>query len=133
MVACNGKGKKMRKSERLRRAAAVLSADERRALADALRAAYALERGSADMVARLERVALAAERSGRRKASDRKTDGARRRLVGARIPIEDAERCANCARLEGVSLYRFVVRALWDACVEAETAAAQRLREFKGV
>lgn len=122
----------MRKQQRLRRAATVLSADERRAIASALRAAYALEKGSADIVARLERVILAMERSGRRKASDRRTDSARRKLVGARIPVEDAERCAKCAQLEGVSLYRFVVRALWDACVTAENAAALRLREFKG-
>lgn len=121
----------MRREERLVRAAGSLSVDERNAMIKAMRAAYALERGGAVMVTRLEHLALAMERSGRRKKSDRRTDGARRKLVGARLPIEDAERCARCARLEGVSLYRFVVRALWDACVAAESAAAQRMREIE--
>ena len=122
----------MKRKERLMRAAGTLSVDERAAMLRALRSAYALERGSAVMVSRLEGLALAMERSGRRKKSDRRTDGGRRKLVGARLPIKEAERCAECARMEGVSLYRFVVRALWDACLAAETAAAQRVRDIGG-
>ena len=122
----------MKRGERLVRAAGSLSVDERNAMIKAMRAAYALERGGAVMVTRLEHLALAMERSGRRKKSDRRTDAGRRKLVGARQPLEEAQRCAKCAELEGVSLYRFVVRALWEACVAAETAAAQRVRDFSG-
>jgi len=83
-----------------------------------------------EMEERLADISLAIQRTRKRRASDARTDGARRKLVGARLPLEDAERCRKCAELEGVSLYRFVVRAMQVACETAETAAAQRLAVF---
>ena len=80
-----------------------------------------------EMEERLADISLAIQRTRKRRASDARTEPGRRKTVGARLLIADAERCARCAELEGVSLYRFVVRALGAACDAAEWAAAQRV------
>lgn len=48
----------------------------------------------------------------RKAESDARTDGRRRVLVGARVPRALAERCRQAANREGISLYRWVIRAL---------------------
>lgn len=55
-----------------------------------------------------------------RQESDRSTDRARRKLVGARIAQKDAKRCISCAQAMGESLYRFVVTALTVRCHDVE-------------
>lgn len=53
--------------------------------------------------------------------SNRKTERARRHLIGAHVPLELYERCAEAAEEEGISLYRFVVNALEAACQHHDT------------
>lgn len=60
-------------------------------------------------------VILARERTRRKRQSDRRTDRARRVLVGARVPRAFAERCQQAAFDRGVSLYAWVVWALEGA------------------
>jgi hypothetical protein len=60
-------------------------------------------------------VILARERTRRKRQSDRRTDKARRVLVGARVPRAFAERCKQEAFIRGVSLYAWVVWALEKA------------------
>ena len=93
-----------------------MSADEKRAMVAALECLRRLKGPVRQMEECLADIGLAMQRTHRRRASDAKTDGARRKLVGARLRIEDAERCARCAGFLGVSLYRFVVDALENAC-----------------
>lgn len=119
-----------RKLKRAQRSIPYLSADEEIAMVAALKCLGRLKGPVCEMEERLADISLAIQRTRKRRASDARTDGARRKLVGARLPLEDAERCRKCAELEGVSLYRFVVRALQVACETAETAAAQRLAMF---
>lgn len=107
-----------------------MSADEKRAMVAALECLRDLKGPVRKMEECLADIGIAMQRTSRRRESDARTDGARRKLVGARLPLEDAERCRKCAELEGVSLYRFVVRAMQVACETAETAAAQRLAMF---
>ncbi|MBE6973342.1 MAG: hypothetical protein E7440_05625 [Ruminococcaceae bacterium] len=119
-----------RKLKRAQRSIPYLSADEEIAMVAALKCLGRLKGPVCEMEERLADISLAIQRTRKRRESDARTDGARRKLVGARLPLEDAERCRKCAELEGVSLYRFVVRALQVACETAETAAAQRLAMF---
>jgi len=58
-----------------------------------------------------------------RQESDRRTDPARRRTVGARVPLEFYERVAACARREKSSLYRFTLNALERECQRVEELA----------
>ena len=104
-----------------------MSADEKRAMVAALKCLRDLKGPVRQMEECLADIGLAMQRTKKRRASDARTDAKRRKLVGARLPLEDAARCAACAALEGVSLYRFVVCALAAACEAAEKAAAQRL------
>lgn len=60
-------------------------------------------------------VILAQERTRRKRQSDRRTDRARRTLVGARVPRAFADRCRAEASLRGMSLYAWVVWALEGA------------------
>lgn len=105
-----------------------MSVDEKRALMAALVALKGLSGNVRHMEECLCDIGIAMQRTQRRRESDAATDKKRRKLVGARLPLEEAARCAACAELEGVSLYRFVVRALSVACESAEKAAAQRLQ-----
>ena len=67
-------------------------------------------------------IAAAAGRSARQRQSNAETEKRRRRLVGARLPLDQADRCAACAALLGLSRYRFAADALARACrvVEAQ-------------
>lgn len=67
-------------------------------------------------------IAAAAGRSARQKESNARTEKRRRKLVGARLPLDQAARCASCAALLGLSRYRFASDALLRACrmVEAQ-------------
>jgi len=65
-------------------------------------------------------IGAAAGRDVRKAASDKRTDNARRKLVGARLPLAAAIRCRICANAQGVSLYRFVAEALERACEAVE-------------
>lgn len=55
------------------------------------------------------------------KESNRRTERARRHLIGAHVPLELYERCVEAAEGEAISLYRFVVNALEAACMRHET------------
>ena len=57
-------------------------------------------------------VVLARGRTLRKKASDAQTDAVRRRTVGARVPYAFYQRCRDAAEARGVSMYRWVIRAL---------------------
>ena len=105
-----------------------MSADEKRALIAALQCLKELRGPVRKMEECLCDIGIAMQRTQRRRESDAATDKKRRKLVGARLPLEEAARCAVCAELEGVSMYRFVVRALSVACESAEATAAQRLQ-----
>ena len=68
----------------------------------------------------MEVLAAAKHRTDSRRRSDRRTDGKRRKLVGAKLRIEDAEEIELLAQLQGVSVYRFVVDALGAAVKKAK-------------
>ena len=105
-----------------------MSADEKRAMVAALECLRDLKGPVRRMEECLADIGLAMQRTQMRRESNRETDPKRRKLVGVRLPLDEAARCKKCAELEGVSLYRFVVRALQVACEAAEKTAAQRLR-----
>lgn len=112
---------------RARRGVARMCADERTAFLAALDAACALSspKERERMLDLVERVAAAVGRVDQRRTSNARTEGQRRKLVGARLRIEDAERCARCAGLLGVSMYRFAVDAFTAACERAELLAVE--------
>ncbi len=100
---------------RAERGRVAMSADERRAYQAAVEAieklpSFVCERRIA--LEALEGMAAAKGRAEDRRRSDRRTDGKRRKLVGAKLPIEVAEEIQLLADLQGVSVYRFVVDAL---------------------
>lgn len=97
-----------------------MSADEKRALLAALECLREMQGPVRKMEECLADIGLAMQRTIRRRESDARTDGARRKLVGARVPLVQAERCARCAGYLDVSMYRFVVDALENACVRVE-------------
>lgn len=113
---------KVRVRPRAQRGIKRMCADEQRAFVAALDAACGLKtvRDREMVLAHLERIAAARGRVDQRRESDARTDTARRVTVGARMRREDAERCAECAARDGMSLYRFVWRALMDACERSE-------------
>lgn len=76
------------------------------------------ERGK--MVRLINEIGEAKGRAAKRAESDKRTDGKRRKLVGAKIPIKEVERCKRCAEWQGISLYRFVVNALTHECEKVE-------------
>lgn len=87
-----------------------LPIDEKRAATQAL----ALVRGELAEAALFE-VLWARHRTEQRRRSDRATDAQRRRLVGARVPRELAERCKWVAESQGISLNAWVTKALKNA------------------
>lgn len=99
-----------------------MSADERRAYQTAVEAieklpSFVCERRIA--LEALEGMAAAKGRAEDRRRSDRQTDLQRRKLIGAKLRLEDAAEVEMMARLQGVSTYRFVVDALAAACRKA--------------
>ena len=75
-----------------------MSADEKRAMMAALLALRGMTGNVRHMEECLADIGLAMQRTARRRESDARTDKARRKTVGARLPLEEAERCAACAR-----------------------------------
>lgn len=102
-----------------------MNISERAAMAAALREAVRLRRTGRTMVSLVTDIGAARGRTIQRQESDRKTDAARRQLVGARLQLADAQRCRACASALQVSLYRFATDALMQACCEAEAAHAR--------
>ena len=67
----------------------------------------------------MEVLAAAKCRTDSRRRSDRQTDRKRRKLVGAKLRMEDAAEVEMWAQVQGVSVYRFVVDALAAAVRKA--------------
>lgn len=105
-----------------------MSADEREAIKAAMRQAVTLRsKGeSRRMTALITEIGAQRGRALQRRQSDVRTDKMRRKLVGARLPVEQAKRCKDCAASLGVSLYGFVLEALEDACKRVEAVPGWR-------
>ena len=106
-----------------------MSADEERAFETALEIIkrlpeFVCERRLA--LDAMEVLAAAKYRTESRRRSDKRTDGQRRKLVGARLRMEDAAEVEMWARVQGVSVYRFVVDALAAACRRARKKYGDR-------
>lgn len=100
---------------------AAMSTAEREALEAAMLTARAIPGGKGvSIIEQLVSMTVARARTEAKHRSDAQTDRRRRRLVGARLPKHQADRCRACARLEGESVYRFVCSALERACSEVE-------------
>ena len=93
-----------------------MSADEKRAMVAALECLRRLKGPVRQMEECLADIGIAMQRTHRRRASDAVTDAARRVTVGARVRVEDAQRYRECASFLGVSMYRFLIDALENAC-----------------
>ena len=107
--------------DRFKAGIAAMSTAEREALEAAMLTARAIPGGKGvSIIEQLVEMAAARARTEAKHKSDAQTDQKRRRLVGARLPKHQAERCRACARLEGESVYRFVCSALERACSEVE-------------
>lgn len=111
-----------RKIQRFRIGTGQMKAAQRKALQRAMTATLYLEtkRERERMFDIVTAIGEAAGRDVMKADNDRWTDSKRRKLVGARVPQEAAERCKRCADARGISLYRFVVEALEEACKRAE-------------
>lgn len=116
-----------KKLERAVLSVGCMSAEERRAMLAALLCLREMQGPVRKMEECIADIGLAMQRTNMRRENNRETEGKRRKLVGARLPLDEAARCKRCAEVEDISLYRFVVRALAVACETAEKAAAQRL------
>lgn len=100
---------------------AAMSTAEREALEAAMLTARGIPGGKGvSIIEQLVSMTVARARTEAKHRSDAQTDRRRRRLVGARLPKHQADRCRACARLEGESVYRFVCSALERACSEVE-------------
>lgn len=55
---------------------------------------------------------LAGDRTLRKREQDAASDGRRRKLVGARVPLDLYCKCKAAADIRGISLYAWVVEAL---------------------
>lgn len=99
-----------------------MSASERAAMEAALKAATALEsrQDRRRMVSVISDIGAARGRAEQKRESDARTDARRRKLIGARLPRAQAERCKRCADAQGLSLYRFVCNALERECNQME-------------
>ncbi len=95
---------------------------ERRALSNALDTAANIT-NPAERQALLQAitgVVAARRREQMQAASNRRTERARRHLIGAHVPLPLYQRCTQAAEDEGVSMYRWVMSALECACDRAE-------------
>lgn len=112
--------REQRRLARFREGLDAMGAPER----DALKAAMEHARARKDWTgfALVTDIAAAAGRSARQRESNGRTEKRRRKLVGARLPLDQAARCASCAALLGQSRYRFASDALARSCrmVEAQ-------------
>ena len=103
-----------RKLARFRAGSAAIGAEGRSAVRTALE--YAQNTRNWEMWELVEDIGAAIGRALQKRNSNRNTEPKRRRLVGAQMPIQEADRCKACAALLGVSQYRFVVEALAREC-----------------
>ena len=112
----------MTKIDRFRAGTQLMSAPERKAMYKALEAAIDLQDAHErdELFNAIVQIGEAANRAARKRESDSRTDVLRRRLVGARLPLEQVQRCKICAKLLGISTYRFVADALEEACQRVE-------------
>ena len=95
----------------------VMSPQEQEALRNALKSIRLLPPSCQEiMLDRITEIAQARGRAERKRKSDRATDFRRRILVGARVPRALKEQCRAQAQARGISLYRFVLDALEQAC-----------------
>ena len=102
----------------------VMSPQEQEALRNALKSIRLLPPNCQEiMLDRITEIAQARGRAERKRKSNRITDFQRRTLVGARVPRALKEQCRalkeQCraqAQARGISLYRFVLDALEQAC-----------------
>ena len=95
---------------------------ERRALSNALDTAANIT-NPAERQALLQAitgVVAARRREQLQRESNRRTERARRHLIGAHVPLALYQRCTQAAEDEGTSLYRWVTSALECACDRAE-------------
>lgn len=95
---------------------------ERRALSNALDSAANIT-NPAERQALLHAITgivAARRREQLQRESNRRTERARRHLIGAHVPLALYERCTQAAEDEGVSMYRWVMSALECACDRAE-------------
>lgn len=107
----------------------IMSADELRAFNAAVEIiqrlpSFVCERRLA--LEAMEVLAASKQRAYARRCSDRQTDRKRRKLVGAKLPMEDAAEVEMWAQVQGVSVYRFVVDALAAACRKARKKYGDR-------
>ena len=109
-------------NERLRRGVAAMRTDEREAYAKAMQAALCLSdtEERRRLVSAVSALGKARGRGEMRAESDAVTDRRRRKLVGPRLPRQEAERCRECAAAQGISLYRFAAQALRRECDRVE-------------
>ena len=95
----------------------VMSPQEQEALRNALKSIRLLPPNCQEiMLDRITEIAQARGRAERKRKSNRITDFQRRTLVGARVPRALKEQCRAQAQARGISLYRFVLDALEQAC-----------------
>ena len=111
-----------RKYNRLQVGTEHMNAQERAAMEAAYWAALHIQKGSErrKMMDRITDIGAARGRAEQCRESNARTDARRRKLVGARVPKEFAQRCKRCADAKGISLYRFVCNALERECGETE-------------
>lgn len=100
-----------------------LPAAERRAMQQAIDTAANITNSAERQAAfqAITRIIAARRREQLQAASNRRTERARRHLIGAHVPIALYERCTDAADAEGVSLYRWVTSALEVACDQHES------------
>lgn len=93
--------------ERYGKGMEALSSDERKAVREAMEAVMTCQRRD-KLLKAIGRIPAARLRTIAKRRSDAATDARRRRLVGARVPVELAERYRDEAEKRGCSLYRLV-------------------------
>lgn len=101
-----------------------VGANEREAIAEAVKIAGKLKKKDrVKMLLALERVARAAAIAARKRQTNARYEGRRRRLVGAQVPVELADRVREYAEKQGVSVYRFVMDTMAAACQQMQAPA----------
>lgn len=110
------------RDSRIDEAVELMNLSEREAMLDAMRLARRIGGRRKEMEEAILRIALGRLRDFDRAQSDRRTDAARRVLVGARVPRNRADAYRAQADAQGVSMYRWVMDALeghyWETAVE---------------
>lgn len=94
-----------------------MTQEERDAMKAALNAIEALPPNCRMMMLdHITEIGVARGKAKKKRDSNRITDFRRRTLVGARVPRALKEQCRAQAQARGISLYRFVLDALKQAC-----------------